>query len=95
MSLIALGVVWSGYLLGWYAIATLKQDPKSGVGILDLVKPSQVGKVQDAIKAWSTFSATTPISNNNSQSPNPGPVDPKTGQAAPYDPGGPFAQKPA
>jgi hypothetical protein len=95
MTLVALGVVWGGYLLGWYGIATLKQDPKTGVGLLDLIKPSQIGKVQDAVKAWGSFAPNVPIPNNNSQSPNPGPVDPKTGKAAPYDPGGAFSQKPA
>lgn len=44
--LIPLAVVWVGYAGIWYGIQLLKGP---GIGLLDLIKPSQIGKVDAAI----------------------------------------------
>lgn len=73
MILIPLGVVWSGYLLVWYGICTLKDN---GVGIVDLIKPSSIATVQAALSGGNSG----PIQVPDSSGTGPGLTDPATGQ---------------
>jgi len=53
MAFIAFGVIWLGYLLGWDGYATLQQPTgpnPDGVGIVDLILPSRISKVDLAIQ---------------------------------------------
>lgn len=50
--LIPFGVVWAGYLLGWYGY-TMLQGP--GIGIADLVIPSRVPKLNALLAAGTSI----------------------------------------
>lgn len=64
MSFFSLGVLWAGYQLGWYGFCLLKGP---GIGFLDLMKPSQVSKVNNWLMQPHSASTTADVT-------APGPV---------------------
>ena len=80
--------MWTGYTLGWYGYATLKQDKTStgNVGLTDLIIPSRFCKVLTAMGNWSGFSSgqapLAPPGTGNNPNPSTG------GSVPPLNPGG-------
>jgi len=96
MILIPLGIIWTGYALGWFGYAMTQGQ---GIGFADLIMPSRVAKVDALIKQWGNGDSASPASPDPGTFNNGGVQSPflpqsPTGPSVPPPPSGRFPSTP-
>lgn len=82
--ILAIGLFWFAYQLGWYGYATLQQPVSGGcIGFTDLMLPGAINKVDNCIQnSWGVSSSPNNSSAQNQQAinsiDNPTPPGPNT-----------------